>query len=422
MSGRARIVIVGAGIAGITAAWLLGADHDVTLIERNAYVGGHTNTIAVREASGIEVPVDTGFIVCNPKTYPLFYRLLNQWGVPLRDSDMSFGYFCESSRLGYVGPLVRDFCRRYKNFVNPSFLRMLLELRRFNRQAKDDLHRGVLDEIPLGLYLQRIGATAYFQDHYLLPVAAAIWSSPDEGMLQFPASSIIRFLENHGLLDPGHAPVWQTVVGGSQAYVRAFRSRFAGEVICNAPARAVERRADGVTVYFQEGAARSFDHVVMAAHADESLALLADASAQERQLLSAWRYHRNPTILHTDASVLPPDRSLWASWNYYRRSGQSPGDQVPITYYMNRLQGLECSHDYFVSLNADHLIDPAKVIYQAQYTHPAYTSGSLAAQRELKRLNGSNRTSFCGSYMGYGFHEDAVAAAAAVAQKWGVTL
>ncbi len=422
MSAKLRIAVVGAGIAGITAAWLIGKKHDVTLIERNAYVGGHTNTIVVREPTGADVPVDTGFIVCNPKTYPLFYRLLAEWDVALRDSDMSFGYFRESSNLGYVGPSMREFCRQYKNFANPSFLRMILERRRFNRRAKEDLNSGALAEITLGSYLTQIGVTPYFQDNYLLPIAAAVWSSPDEGMLQFPATTFICFFENHGMLDPGRAPTWQTVVGGSQAYVRAFRSRFAGEVICNAPVRAVERRTDDVLIHCHDGQTKSFDHVVMAAHADESLAMLSDASAEERHLLSAWTYHRNPAILHTDAGVMPADRRLWASWNYYRRSSQSPQAPVPITYYMNRLQGLTSPRDYFVSLNAEAMVDPATVIYTAKYTHPGYSSRSIAAQRELKRLNGTNRTSFCGSYMGYGFHEDAVASAALVAEAWGVTL
>ena len=421
MSDRRRIVVIGAGIAGITAAWLLSKVHDVTLIERGDYVGGHTNTIAVRDPAGNETPVDTGFIVCNPKTYPHFYRLLSEWGVGLRDSDMSFGYYCEPSGLGYVGPSLREFCRQYQNFVNPSFLKMLLEQRRFNKRAKDDLKLGVLDDTPLSDYLKQINASPYFLKNYLLPIAAAVWSSPDDGMLQFPASTFVRFFENHGLLDPGHAPTWQTVVGGSQAYVRAFRAQYRGEVICNAPVHAVERSGDAVKVRLGNGAAMSFDHVVLATHADESLALLADASDAEKHHLSAWTYHRNPTLLHTDARLMPPNRRLWASWNYYRRASQSPTDPVPITYYMNRLQGLT-GQDYFVSLNAGNAVDPAKVIYSVNYTHPAYSPRSIAAQRALKELNGTNRTSFCGSYMGYGFHEDAVASAAAVAGPWGVTL
>jgi predicted NAD/FAD-binding protein len=335
---------------------------------------------------------------------------------------MSFGYCCESSGLGYVGPSLREFCRQYGNFFRLAFLRMLLEQRRFNRRALVDLDRGSLDDTPLSAYLQRVAATEYFQSNYLLPIAAAVWSSPDAGMLQFPASTFIRFFRNHGLLDPGNAPTWQTVVGGSKAYVLAFRSRFTGEILSNSPVRAVERHSDRVAVHFHHRETRSFDQVVMAAHADESLAMLADASGRERELLSAWTYHRNPAVLHTDRSIMPANRRLWASWNYHRRASRSPDAPVPITYYMNRLQGFKSERDYFVSLNAGDAIDPAKVLYAVDYTHPAYTSRSISAQQELRRLNGSNRTSFCGSYMGYGFHEDAVASAAGVAARWGVTL
>ncbi|CAN5498100.1 FAD-dependent oxidoreductase [soil metagenome] len=421
MSQRLQIAVVGAGVAGITAAWMLSKVHDVTLIERNDYVGGHTNTITVHE-SGQAIPVDTGFIVCNPRTYPNFYKLLAEWGVALRNSDMSFGYYCDESKLGYIGPSLREFCRQYQNFLRPAFVRMILEQRRFNRRVLVDLSREDLNELPLASYLQEVGASPYFLKHYVLPMAAAVWSSPDAGMLQFPAATFLRFSHNHGLLDPSRALSWQTVVGGSQAYVRAFRSQFKGEVISGSPVRAVLRTADGVTVHFQQGDSRAFDYVVMAAHADESLSLLADASDHERRLLSEWTYHRNPTVLHTDASLLPTDRSLWASWNYYRRATQSADAPVPITYYMNRLQGLKCERDYFVSLNSGNMVDPSKVIYSTDYTHPAYTSQSIAAQRELKQLNGTNRTYFCGSYMGYGFHEDAVASSVAIAEKFGVTL
>jgi predicted NAD/FAD-binding protein len=249
-----------------------------------------------------------------------------------------------------------------------------------------------------------------------------VWSSPDAGMLDFPAGTLVRFLGNHGLLTPNHQPTWQSVVGGSHEYVRAFRSKFKGEVLENSPVHAVLRNTGGVAIHFHQGDSRSFDRVVMAAHADETLALLGDATDDERRLLSAWSYHQNPTVLHTDASVLPPDRRLWASWNYRRSEAASALAPVPITYYMNRLQGLKCKRDYFVTLNAGDSIDPAAVIYSVNYTHPAYTSRSFAAQRELKQLNGSRHTFFCGAYLGHGFHEDAVASAAAIAEKWGVTL
>jgi len=415
-----RIAVVGGGIAGITAAYLLGKRHEVTLFERNNYVGGHTNTIMVDDGSGRELPVDTGFIVCNAKTYPLFYRLLAEWGVSLRDSDMSFGYFCERTALGYVGPSLREFLGQFTNFFSPAFLHMLIEQRRFNRRALADLATGEVDDVTLGAYLDRIGASEYFKDNYLLPLAAAVWSSPDVGMLEFPASTFLRFFKNHGMLNLHERPMWQTVVGGSQAYVRAFQAMFRGQVLVNAPVRTVRREAGHVIVQCEGHGEKAFDRVVMAAHADESLALLETPSDAERSLLSAWGYHRNRTVLHTDASMMPRNRKLWASWNYHRRANANPEAPVPITYYMNRLQGLKSKRDYLVTLNAGSAIDPASVIYEIEYTHPAYTARSIDAQQQLRDLNGTQHTYFCGSYLGHGFHEDAVASAVEVAGKLGV--
>ena len=417
-----RIAVVGAGIAGITAAYLLGKRHDVTLIERNNSIGGHTNTIAVEDRPGTILPIDTGFIVCNPVTYPLFYRLLGEWGVALRDSDMSFGYFCEQARFGYVGPSVLGLLRGYRNTFSPAFFRLILGRHRFNRRASADLDRGLLDDVRLDAYLERVGVDPHFVTHYLLPLGAAVWSSPDADMLRFPARAFMQFLRNHGMLAVWRRPQWQTVVGGSQAYVRAFRSKFRGTILENAPAQSITRHADSVHVHLHRRDPMVFDRVVMAAHADESLAMLSDATSAERELLSAWSYHRNFAQLHTDASVMPRNRGLWASWNYRRAPGRPEGGPVSVTYHMNRLQGLKSDRDYFVSLNAASEVDPASVIYAVDYSHPAYTSGALAAQHELRRLNGSNRTHFCGSYMGYGFHEDAVASAVAVAAKLGVSL
>jgi uncharacterized protein len=422
LTSSLRIAVVGGGIAGITAAHLLSRRHEVTLFERNDYVGGHTNTIVVDDGAGGELPVDTGFIVCNPKTYPLFYRLLKEWGVSLRDSDMSFGYYCERTGLGYVGPSLREFAGQFTNFFRPAFLGMIMEQRRFNRRALSDLAGGRVDGVTLGAYLDRVGASRYFKDNYLLPLAAAVWSSPDVGMLEFPARTFLRFIKNHGMLDLHERPTWQTVVGGSHAYVRAFRAGFKGRVLVNAPVRSVQRAADHIIVQCDGQAAMKFDRVVMAAHADESLAMLESPSDIERSLLSAWKYHRNRTVLHTDATVMPANRRLWASWNYLRRSAAAADVPVPITYYMNRLQGLRSKRDYLVTLNADDAIDPALVIYAADYTHPAYTSRSIEAQRELRALNGMQGTYFCGSYLGHGFHEDAVKSAVEVAGQMGVTL
>jgi predicted NAD/FAD-binding protein len=298
---------------------------------------------------------------------------------------------------------------------------MLLEQRRFNRRAAEDLRNDAIGDATLGEYLERLGASEYFSRHYLVPIAAAVWSSPDEDMLRFPARAFIRFFANHGMLALRHRPTWQTVVGGSQAYVRAFRSKFQGAIRTNSPVTAIARSTDGVMVR-TNGNTEVFDRVVLATHADESLALVTDASPGETNLLSAWKYHRNPVLLHTDASVLPKDRRLWASWNYCRKSGAPSTGPLQVTYYMNRLQGLKSERDYFVSLNASAIVDPSSIIYSIEYAHPGYSSSSFAAQTGLRSLNGTNLTYYCGSYMGYGFHEDAVASSVDVAARLGVSL
>jgi len=419
---KLSVAVVGGGVAGVTAAYLLGKRHDVTLFEANGYVGGHTNTVEVADPGGRVLPIDTGFIVCNPLNYPRFYKLLDEWGVELRDSDMSFGYFDQRTGLGYRGPSVTQFLSKPANLLRLVFVRMLLEQRRFNRRALADLDGDRLDGLTLGQYLDRIDATDAFVTHYLVPLSASVWSSPDTDMLAFPARTFIRFFSNHCLLQLSRFPRWQTVVGGSHAYIKRFRERFAGTIHTHAPIDAVTRDAHGVTVRPRGGQPQRFDRVVLAAHADQSLAMLDDASDAERALLGAWRYRRNTATLHTDTSVLPPDRRVWASWNYFRRADAPPDRPVPITYWMNRLQGLDAQRDYLVSLNLTGDVAGGTLIRRIDYTHPCYTAEAVAAQPGLRALNGSNRTYFCGSYLGYGFHEDAASSAVDVAEAMGVTL
>lgn len=419
--GQINIGVIGAGIAGITAAYLLAKKHKVTLIERNDYVGGHTNTISVSD-NDRELPVDTGFIVCNPKTYPTFYRLLEEWGVQLRDSDMSFGFMCDQTGVGYSGPEMREFLRKPSNLLNLKLLGMIRAHRKFNRRAAKDLENGSLRGLSLGEYLLRIGASSFFIDHYLIPLAASVWSSPDADIDRFPAETFIRFFSNHGLLDLRDRPTWQTVVGGSSAYIKAFRSKYQGDIITESPVRSVERQANGIAVILSNNESMMFDHVVLASHADESLKLLSDPSDEEQSALGSWEYQDNHIQLHTDSSVMPSDRRLWSSWNYRRLSRQDQNAPVNITYYMNRLQGLQTDNNYFVSLNSKHHIDPLKVIYAVDYTHPAYTSESIESQRQLRSINGARNTWYCGAYMRYGFHEDAVVSAVDVASHFGITI
>lgn len=416
-----NIAVIGGGIAGITAAYLLSKKHTVTLLERNDYVGGHTNTIPVSEENRV-LPVDTGFIVCNPNTYPTFYRLLAEWGVSLRDSDMSFGFYCDQTGVRYAGPEVRDFLRKPSNILSPKLLWMIRTQRRFNRCAAADLENGTLKGLSLREYLKKNSINEFFIEHYLIPLAASVWSSPDADIAHFPAETFIRFFANHGLLDIRKRPTWQTVVGGSSAYINAFRTHFRGQMFTDSPVQSVTREDGGVWVTLRNQEATRYDHVVLASHADESLALLTDPTDAERTALSSWRYQENHVQLHTDHAVMPADRRLWSSWNYRRRSMTNSTSPVNITYYMNRLQGLETPTDYFVSLNSKGNVDPKKVIYSIDYTHPAYTSRSIDSQQEIRSLNGTQNTWYCGAYMRYGFHEDAVVSANDVAFQFGISI
>jgi predicted NAD/FAD-binding protein len=411
-----KILVVGGGVAGITAAYVLSRSHTVTLIERNPYIGGHTNTRIVRDPIQPELAVDTGFIVCNAVNYPNFYRFLDQLGIERQDSDMSFGFSCERTGLQYMGPSISEFIKAPGNLLNPRFLSMVFEQRRFNQRALADLRDGTLGEIPLGEYLRRLATSDYFFNNYLAPLIGSIWSAPDSNALEFPALSFLTFFRNHGMLELSKRPQWQTIVGGSQSYVRAFLKGFKGQVRTDAAARGVRRTESGIELLSVGQEPESFDRVVIATHADEALKLLKDPSDEELAALGSWSYSSNRTVLHTDARVLGPKRRLWAAWNYHRRAAASLQSPVAITYYMNKLQRLNAKRDYFVTLNCSDQIDPASVIYETVYTHPIYTPRSPDSQAALKRLNGNRHTFFCGAYMRYGFHEDAVWSALEVAR------
>ena len=417
-----KILVVGGGISGITAAYVLSRQHRVTLVEKNDYLGGHTNTRVVNDPLNPELSVDTGFIVCNPRNYTNFYKFLDQLGIQRQDSDMSFGFSCEKTGLQYMGPSVKEFLMAPGNLCNKRFLGMVVEQQRFNRRALRDLRDGNLGDQPLGDYLQSVGTSQYFFDNYLAPLIGSIWSAPDTNALEFPALSFFTFFNNHGMLELSKRPQWQTLVGGSHAYLKAFRKAFTGEVRIGAAAQAISRDGDGVFLSLVGAEPERYDAVVIATHADEALKLLSDPSAEEKSALGSWRYSRNRTVLHTDAKVLGPKRRLWAAWNYRRRLNSRADSPVAITYYMNKLQRLKAAQDYFVTLNCSDDIDARSVLYEIDYTHPIYTPQSPASQRAIKDLNGTRNTYFCGAYMRYGFHEDGVISALNVTHQMGLSL
>jgi predicted NAD/FAD-binding protein len=299
---------------------------------------------------------------------------------------------------------------------------MILEQLRFNRTALRDLRSGALGEIPLGEYLKRLGTSQYFLDNYLAPLIGSIWSAPNSNALEFPALSFLTFFNNHGMLELSTRPQWQTIVGGSHSYIRAFRKQFRGTLRLEKAAISLRRTDAGVQLYCAGAEPELFDRAVVATHADEALALLQDPSEEEKNGLGVWRYSTNKTVLHTDESVLGPKKRLWAAWNYTRRKAATSSSPVAITYYMNKLQRLQAARDYFVTLNAQQDIDPSKVLYETVYTHPIYTPSSPTSQALIRSINGRRGTFFCGAYMKYGFHEDAVQSGLDVAASFGLTL
>lgn len=417
-----NIAVIGSGAAGLTAAHLLAQKHRVTLYEKNDYLGGHTNTITLSRGPDAGTPVDTGFIVYNDQNYPTLIRLLQQLGISGQPSDMSFSFSSRSHHFEYSSYVPRGLLAQTKNLFNPRFYSMVFDILRFNRQAVRDLLGNRLEGLTLGAYLDKLEMGEPFMNFYLIPMGAAIWSTPAREMLLFPAKSFLRFFYNHGLLALKGRPSWRTIPGGSQTYVREIRARFKGDVLLNTDIRAIHRTPEEVRINEKSTGARCYDFVVLASHADESLKLLADPEEDEKRLLGAWEYIPNTAILHTDESAMPESRRAWASWNYILETPLHPDAPVSLTYHMNRLQRLNTQKQYFVSLNRHQRIPDQHVHKVIHYTHPKYTPQSLATQTALTGLNGLNRTFFCGSYFGYGFHEDAVKSAVAVAEMFGITL
>jgi uncharacterized protein len=416
-----RIAVVGAGVAGITAAHLLQRRHQVTLFERNGYVGGHTHTLTISDGPDAGTPVDTGFIVFNDRTYPVLNRFFHALDVGRRKSDMSFSYFHEASGFQYASTNLNSLFAQRRNLLSSGHWLMLAEILLFNRRVQHRLDRGLLDDLTIGQFVRRFRFSNRFRTQYLFPMVAAIWSAPDLDVNRFPMLSFARFFSNHGLLSIHRHPQWYVVEGGSHAYVKAFLRRFQGRVHTRAGIVSIRRSDRGVDLRSNDGRTQSFDRVVIATHADEALRLLADPSDEERRLLGVWRYSTNQTYLHTDLAWMPSNPNAWASWNIIR--GTQPGSDAPVTltYHMNRLQRLNTRHQYLVTLNPFRPIAQEKIIAHMAYTHPVFSFDSIGTQPDLPRLNGVRNRIFCGSYFGYGFHEDAARSGVQAAAALGVS-
>lgn len=417
-SSKLKIAVAGGGVAGIVAAYLLQQKHQVTLFEKNNYVGGHTHTVPVPDGPDAGTMVDTGFIVHNDRTYPNFIKFIGQLGVERVKCPMSFSYFDRKSGFQYSSAVP---FADWKNFFSFSFWRFLYDILRFNKLTLQALGKGDLTDIRLGEYLLQNRFNQKFINQYIIPMGAAIWSTPDDQMMEFPARTFARFFENHGLLAVSDQPQWYTIKGGSCQYVHAFMKKFTGKIFTGSPVRKISR-GDGKVKLALEDSEEIFDAVVIAAHADEAFAMLADPSAREEKLLSVWKYTPNKTILHRDSSYLPPLRRARASWNYIREDHSAHAPPMTMTYYMNQLQELQTRSDYCVTLNPVRPVVAEKVIGEFDYTHPQYTFDSTRSQSDLDSLNGDRNTYFCGSYFRYGFHEDAVMSAVNVAAKFGISL
>ena len=412
------IAVVGAGIAGMSAAWLLSERHKVTVYEREARIGGHSNTFDAPGPDG-PIPVDTGFIVYNERNYPNLTALFAHLGVPVKDSDMSFAASLNGGRMEYSGTDLNGVFGQRRNLMRPRFWSMLNDIRRFYRDAPRDLRDGIPGGLTLRAYLGRKRYAAPFVEDHLLPMGAAIWSANAADMLSFPAAAFIRFFDSHGLLQATNRPTWKTVDGGSRAYVRRLTERFRSRIRTNCAALNIVRRDAAVFVNDMDGARREYDHVVIATHADQALRLLGDADPAERSGLGTFRYSANRALLHTDARLMPKRYRVWSSWNYLQAGNRHADTTLCVTYWMNRLQGIDRKTPLFVTLNPHTEPAEREVLREFLYEHPQFDQAALRAQTRLWSLQGRRNTWFCGSYFGYGFHEDALQSGLAVAETLG---
>ncbi|UPW19711.1 FAD-dependent oxidoreductase [Agarivorans sp. TSD2052] len=416
-----KIAVIGAGISGMTCAHLLKEQHDVTLLEQNDYLGGHTATNQV-ELDGKEYAVDTGFIVFNDRTYPLFNKLLAKLGVEAQASEMSFSVVNPEINLQYNGHDVNTLFAQRSNFFKPRFYRFIKEILRFNKLAKQAVDLDT--SVSLGQFLQQHRFSQMFQENYLLPMGAAIWSSSLNGINKFPMQFFARFFVNHGLLDVANRPQWYVIPGGSKQYIKPLLAGLEEQIRLNSQVSSITRADNGVAITCKDGWQWQGDAVVFACHSDQALSVLGDEASQDEQaVLGKLKYQANEVILHTDERLLPSIHRARASWNYLLPPSSERGDRLAsVTYDMNRLQGLKDAPQFCVTLNPIEPIAEDKVIKRFNYMHPVFSVEGFAAQQQRELINGHNNSYFCGAYWHNGFHEDGVRSAVEVCQKFGIEL
>lgn len=406
-----KIAIIGGGVSGLVTAALLHDRHDVTVFEAGERPGGHVNTVDVDDAAGRTHAIDTGFIVYNETNYPLFTKLLTRLGVESQPSDMSFSVRCDRTGIEWGSATLDSLFAQRRNALRPRFHRMLRDVLRFNREAATAVQNGAASQT-LGEYVADASFSAALSEHYLEPMGSALWSLPRGRVLEMPAAFFVDFFDHHGMLTVNDQPEWRVVRGGSREYVGALIAPFRDRIRTSTKVRSVSRHHAHVTV---DG--ELFDHVVFACHSDQALTLLEHPTRAEREVLGALPYQRNDVVLHTDATVLPESRRAWGSWNYHVR--QDERAPATVTYNMNALQTLELPETYCVTLNATETIDPSRILYRTEMSHPVYTMEGRTAQQRRAEISGVDRTHYCGAYWGFGFHEDGVRSAVEVAAWFG---
>ena len=406
-----KIAIIGSGISGLTTAWYLRHQHNITLFEANDYAGGHTATVDVAVNSG-QYAIDTGFIVFNDRTYPNFEQLLMELDIQGQASEMSFSVHNDNNGLEYNGHGLSSLFAQKKNLFKPQFFYFLYEITKFNRLAKQTAYENIEQQQTLGDFLQQHDLSDYFTENYILPMGAAIWSSSLADMRNIPLGFFLRFFLNHGLLDIVNRPQWYVIPGGSREYVNRMLVEIEPLIKLNSPVQQVSRLNDQVYITVNDSV-EVFDHVIFACHSDQALALLADSTTNEQQILSAMAYQDNEVVLHTDESILPNEKAAWASWNYHLPLMDAGSQQqLPaLTYNMNILQGIDAPETFCVTLNQTQDIDPSKILRQFTYAHPVFNRSSIHAQQQRHLINGIENTWFCGAYWYNGFHEDGVRSA-----------
>jgi predicted NAD/FAD-binding protein len=418
MNEKSRVAIVGSGISGLVCAYFLNKDHDIKLYEKNDYIGGHSNTVDVNY-EGKKIAVDTGFIVFNHQTYPNLKAFFELLGVDYEESKMSFAVKIGDSKIEYAGTNLNAVFAQRKNLLNPRFIKMLMDIMRFNKLSQNLLNQKCNLDYSMMNFLQDLKVSKYFCDYYLLPMASAIWSTPLDKIHDYPAISFVRFFKNHGLLTVSDQPQWLTVSKGSRQYVKKVCAEFNAKISLNDEVKNIYQNADKKWVIESQKSIEIFDKIVVATHADQALRFLSNSTKQQQEILSSFGYQKNLAVLHKDCAVMPKAKNAWASWVYSHNSSAKnvAKNNLSVSYWMNNLQNIDQSYPLFVTLNPNIEIDPKNIFAKFEYEHPIFDAKAVKAQAQIDEIQGQDNIYFCGAYQAFGFHEDGILSGLKVLNK-----